>query len=145
MTFSLLMNVDHGRMEMLLENMMTGSRLSLLRRQLDEFKDPETRKLAETFVEKMGKVLGKRNHITHGIWGYYFEPVKNELHKACYFARDKEQPIFAKDLKKLADECMIEAKRLSTILTLLNPVAPVVERPRRFFFGSEDKPPKFVE
>jgi hypothetical protein len=140
---SLLMKIDHKEMELLLDNMMMGTRLSLLRRQLDKFKDENTRKLATKFVENMDRFLGKRNHITHGIWGYYQD--EKSMRRASYFAKAKDKPIYAKDLKAIADAAWLEARRIRTVFANLTNLHPPPGRASLYIFGAGPPPKQLPE
>jgi hypothetical protein len=69
-TIAVILRIDSKNLELLLGNATTGKRINLLQKLIPEIRNQIIRSRAQAFCKNMGPLLEKRNHLTHGIWGW---------------------------------------------------------------------------
>jgi len=135
-----LMAVEPMKVETILDRTMTGGRISLLRKQLKHVPEGEVRSSVKKFCDNMGGLIEKRNHITHGIWGWYVDMETRVGRRASYFNRDPKKPIFADDLPELVARCAIESHRIDEAFCNLGGVQRKPGDIPQYFFSDGDPP-----
>lgn len=135
-----LMNVDPMKVETMLGRTMTGQRLELLRKHLDQISSDDIKRSARKFCDNMGSVIERRNHITHGIWGWYVDLETKVGRRASYFHRYPKKPIFADDLSELVARCAIESHRIDEVLCNLMGIHRKPDQIPQYFFSEGDPP-----
>lgn len=145
MSLSMIMGMDPVKVEELLDKQMTGARIAQLRKQLPKIKDEEIRKTATTFCKNMGGLIGKRNHITHGLWGWRVDLITKKGRRASFFLREKDKPIFVDDLSALASRFSDEAKRIHHVCCSLSGRHPEPGKIPQFFYSNGPPPDWYPE
>jgi hypothetical protein len=118
--------------------MMTGSattapRIAMLRRLARAAGDDE---LAD-ICKGMGKLIGDRNHLSHGIWGWH-SSLDGKISAACHFSENADHPIFASDLPKLITLVAQASHDLGNVGRRRVSQMAVADRPRHFYFGPRE-------
>lgn len=125
----------------LIEGTTTGQRLAMLRRLIPQMKTEEAKSKAEDACSALGRLLDKRNHIMHGVWGLNWDTATDKLHPACAYEKAKESPLYATQLE---DMCERAAKISWKMLDLLHSLTPGVGKPNgvpvRFMFAAGPPP-----
>src|SRR4051794_8187942 len=72
MTFCIakLLGAEIKTVSALTDTATTGVLINTLRRLKDNIYSDNGKKLCKQFLDKMGPILDKRNHLVHGIWGF---------------------------------------------------------------------------
>jgi hypothetical protein len=128
------------------ENMMSGARVNLLRRILPNMPSDEARTFAESLCSRLGKLIGRRNHLIHGIWGIHVDREKKTRHPACHDGHNPAAPIYAAELPDLRKRAIAETRQLGLLLKMIAPqhfgrsLPPVP-----FLFGSGPPPDLLAE
>src|SRR5437763_515993 len=73
-------------MFLFLESATTGVRLAMLRKIAKDIPHEEGKVNAKRICERLGKLIERRNHVVHGMWGYHHENQK--LSAACHNGRN---------------------------------------------------------
>jgi hypothetical protein len=84
-----------------METMTTGVKVNALRKSLPRIEDDETRRRAKEFVENIGGLIERRNHMLHGIWGWHIRD-DGTLKPGCHFAKAKG-PLYPEKLEEYAN------------------------------------------
>jgi hypothetical protein len=92
--------------ETMMEGATTGPRIAVFKKLSSTLKNAEKRKSAAKFCSKSDEILGKRNHITHGIWGLFWQPGAGDGQPACYHSRNKSGLIYASELPAIIDSAV---------------------------------------
>ncbi len=137
---AVITRTEIGQTLMFCENMMTGARINLLRKTIPQIEDDDARRLAKSLCERLGKLVDRRNHIVHGIWGLHTKE-KGPPEPACHNGRNSDTPINATELPALCKRAINETRQLGRLLKLLAPqdFGPAIP-PRQFFFGKFPPP-----
>lgn len=97
---------------------------------------------------EMYDLAEKRNHLMHGLWAVHWAP-NGETQAGSHFDRNRDKPVFARDLAKFTDQAARFSSDLGWVWRTLNPKISSEPPPRTFFFGPGDpatkKPPKPLE
>ena len=143
---SLLLTVDLAAGMALMGDMTTGPLVSMLKKSRHRIGNEEIRPLVKKFCDDMGPLIKTRNHIMHGIWGWYL-PGKNpkKSKPGCFSAVDLHNPVFPEKVTEVANRAAEQTDIISRIWHHLSGV-PFPEGQQKFFFGQhEPKPPKGVK
>jgi hypothetical protein len=117
----------------------TAPRIAMLRQLAEAAGETD---LAKT-CRGMGKLIGLRNHLSHGVWGIYWA-ADGSLTPACHYHGSPEKPIHAIDLPAFIADVAMASQELGKAMCRLLPELAIGERPRKFYFGPGDpnqKPP----
>ena len=140
---SLLLTHDLAAAVTLMGDTTTGPLVNLLNKSRHRIKDEGIRDLTKSFCDGMGPLITKRNHIMHGIWGFYL-PGKNarKAEPGCFFVKDPKNPLFPDEITELANKAAEQTHTISRIWHHLADV-PFPDGNPKFSFGQhEPRPPK---
>jgi hypothetical protein len=123
---------------MLLDNVTSGVLVSSLRRLLDAIDNPNIRDETKGFCYRVGALVDKRNHLSHGIWGWQLSKDQKEATPACYFQKNKDKPLYARDLNDLLRRIMAESHTIKSIMHHFQGLPPSVDSPTPppIYFGA---------
>ncbi len=127
----------------LLGDMTTGPLVNLLNKSRHRIDDKEIRELTKKFCADMGPLITTRNHIMHGIWGFYL-PGKNpkKAKPGCLFVKNPDNPVFPEKVTDVANKAAEQTHTISRIWHYLTG-QPFPEGQPKYFFGKhEPRPPK---
>jgi hypothetical protein len=138
---AVITKTEIGWMMTFCDNMMSGGRINLFRKLIVHIESDETRKLATALCERLGKLVGQRNHIVHGLWGYHINQEKKKQYPACHNGANPQAPIYAATLPDLRKRVIAETRQIGLILRTLSPKdfnrgVP----PEKFLFGPGPPP-----
>jgi hypothetical protein len=91
-------NANHRHLELIFDRMNTGAKVHKFKEISGLVLIGPAAIAAAEFCKKSGAVLGRRNHLTHGIWVQFSKDGSDDYSPACYFAGDKKGLIFAAEL-----------------------------------------------
>ena len=100
---SKLTGASHADCEVLLDRTPMAAKISRFKSLVADLSDISARDTALKFCSKSKSVLGKRNHLMHGVWGMYSSDGTPPYEAACYFPANKQALIFASDLSSITD------------------------------------------
>lgn len=110
----------------------TAPRIAMLKQLADEQKAAPI----VAVCKAMGKLIGHRNHLSHGVWGQYWAP-DGSVTPGCHYHLVPLKPILASDLPSLIDQVSEASHHLGLAMRALMPDL-AQEGPRNFFFGPGD-------
>ncbi|MGD0865657.1 MAG: hypothetical protein ABSA49_08885 [Rhizomicrobium sp.] len=122
-----LSKIDGGTAYLLLDSTTSGVRLNLFKKLIPRIHGAAIQNLAREFCERMDPLVAKRNHIMHGLWGWRIDLKRNEGTAACYFFKEGDKDIFAKDLAKLVKRANGESMAIHRILSAIMHTAPITK------------------
>lgn len=122
-----------------LEGMAAGARVERLRDLVSQVPNDQARSDATALCDTLGKLVARRNHVMHGVWGLFVDRKDNKALPACFYGPNKDNPIFATELPAMTGEVAKAARGLGKLLGALTPAFSAGVPPRRFFFS--DGPP----
>lgn len=140
---SLLLARDLDAGVKLMGDMTTGPLVNLLRKSRHRIDDEDIRKLTKKFCDDMGPLITTRNHIMHGIWGFYL-PGKNpkKAKPGCLFVKDPNKPVFPETVTDTANKAAEQTHAISRIWYYLADTPFPEGQPRHFFGPHKPRPPK---
>ena len=118
----------------LLDNVTSGTLVSHLRKRLDNVSDPQDREEIKNFCELMGSLVDKRNHLSHGIWGWEVSDDAKMVSPACYYAKASNTLIRPNDLKDLCRRIMAESHAINAVVRRYLKIPPNPELATSPFF-----------
>lgn len=132
-----LANCDYGGAFVLMEGMTSGPRLNLfLRLAKDHVEDESILKDIKKFHADASAVLEKRNHVVHGIFGYYSDSNDKPPRAAAFFVKKPKEPLFTSELLDLIDKAKALSHLLNSVAHRLLPIGQwKPHEPEDFFFG----------
>ncbi|WP_148293502.1 hypothetical protein [Azospirillum sp. B4] len=140
---SWILESDMHTVVALLDNVTSGTLISYLRKISSKIKNDEVKKEVEEFCELMGALIEKRNHLSHGAWGWLISEDFQKVTPACFYEKSKK-PIHVGDLKEITKRIMAESHAINALFRRStgqpqNPQHLSVD----FFWGSwsSDNPP----
>lgn len=104
--------------EILLERTPTAAKKSRLER-LSSRLIPEVEASIKKFCKRSDSVLGKRNHLTHGMWVMFSRDGISAYQPACYFPDNKKALIYAAELKDIVNKAIEVTNLLAEIHNLI--------------------------
>jgi hypothetical protein len=127
----------------LIEGTTSGQRLSMLRRLANDMEDEGIQRKAKSVCAAFGGLTDKRNHLLHGIWGLQWNFEKNTLKPACTYERNRENPIYAKQLPELCKRAAELSLKVAELLSNISPtiLKPGEQLPRLLLIGNGPPPP----
>lgn len=140
---SLLLTRDLAAGTALMGDMTTGPLVNLLNKSRHRIGDEEIRDLTKQFCDDMGPLIKTRNHIMHGIWGFYL-PGKNpkKAKPGCLFLKNPNNPVFPEKVADTANKVAVQTHVISRIWHYLAGV-PFPEGQPKYYFGQhEPRTPK---
>jgi len=123
----------------LIEGTTAGQRLAMLRRLAERMPDPDLRKKAKDVCDGLAAINGKRNHILHGVWGLHWDTKKDKLTPACAYEKNRDNPIYAKQLPELCERAANVSIKVMELLSILG--SPFNGSPPHRFIFSSGPPP----
>lgn len=89
----------------ILGGMTTGPLVNLLNKNRKRITNKETRQIAKEFCDEMGGLLTIRNHLLHGIWGWYLPGKSVSKGKpGCLYLKDPDHPIYPPQITDAANK-----------------------------------------
>ena len=140
---SLLLAHDLDAGVKLMGEMTTGPLVNLLNKSRHRIDDEDIRKLTKKFCADMGPLITTRNHIMHGIWGFYL-PGKNpkKAKPGCLFVKDPKNPVFPEKITDAANKAAEQTHAISRIWYYLAGVPFPEGQPKHFFGQHIPRAPK---
>ena len=131
---SLLLAHDLAAGTTLMGDMTTGPLVNLLNKSRHRIDDKEIKELTKNFCADMGPLIKTRNHIMHGIWGFYL-PGKNpkKAKPGCLFMKDPNNPVFPEKVTDTANMAAEQTHAISQIWHYLTS-QPFPEGQPKYFF-----------
>jgi len=96
----------------------TGPRLSAFRKLSSLLSHEKARTAANDFISRSESVLGRRNHLTHGLWGLFSPKGGRPYKAACYFPGNKKGLIYASELPAITNDAVALTNSLIRFLSL---------------------------
>ena len=142
---SLLLAHDLAAGTALMGDMTTGPLVNLLNKSRHRIGDDEIRKLTKKFCDDMGPLITTRNHIMHGIWGFYL-PGKNpkKAKPGCLFVKDPDNPVFPEKVTEVANKAAEQTHTVSRIWHHLAGESFPEGQPKFFFGKHNPRTPKGI-
>ncbi|CAN7256165.1 hypothetical protein [Brucella pseudogrignonensis] len=121
--------------EILLGTAMFGVRLNALRK-IARTIDPNSKVKAsiDEFCDSANRMIGKRNHLAHGIWGLYTDDEGIPPEPACYYPDNKKGLILSSDLPDILEGCRNLTELISSIYNLMANI-PYQDKEQIIHFG----------
>ena len=122
----------------MLENTTTGVKVGHLRKNLYRIRPKPLRAKTKSFIDDIGGLIERRNHMFHGLWGWYIAPM-GVTRPACHYPKNSE-PVFPNKI----DEYANHAARLSCLIheifcEIMGTGHPPPHNPHpRFIFGGQE-------
>lgn len=107
--------------EVMFDKRPTGPRIHVFKHLSNNLSNDEARELAERFCKKSNSVLGRRNHLTHGIWGLFSPDGSNsdaDCRPACYFPGNKKGLIYAAELTEIVQKATEVSSLIAEFVSL---------------------------
>ena len=119
-----------------LETTTSGPLNNRLRRLLPKVGDTQIKADLKQFCANMEALIDKRNHLLHGIWGWYVNEKDQERNgrPANLFFRRRGHPFFGDEIEDLAKRVMAESQSIVSIWRRLCGL-DVHKFPHPFHFG----------
>ena len=121
--------------------MTTGPLLGLLRKSLPLIKDEKTRKIAAKFCKDMNSLIEYRNHIMHGMWGWFITDGNPENAKpSCLYMKDPKRELFPDRITTTANRAAEQSHKIYKVVKALYDLPspdPSDPYPRYFFTKNE--------
>ena len=135
---SLLLTTDLAAGVALMGDLTTAPLVNLLKKSRYRIANKEIRGLTKKFCDDMGPLITARNHITHGMWGWYL-PGKNP-HKAkagCFFVKNANNPVFPEKVTELTNNA---AEQTHAITRIWHHLAgrPFPDGQPKYYFGQHE-------
>ena len=142
-SISMLLTKDMAGAVALMGEMTTGPLVNLLNKSRHRIQDEEIRELTKTFCADMGPLIKTRNHVMHGIWGWYL-PGKNpkKAKPGCLHVSNPYNPVFPEKVTEIANKAAIQTHAVSLIWHHLAG-EPFPDGQPKYYFGQHlPRPPK---
>lgn len=138
---SRILSIDPDKIEFFLETTTTGGRVNTLRKLVPAIHDDKVKKKTKDFLEKIGPLIDKRNHVMHGMWGYFIPKGKKQTRPAAHFRRRSDKPMFPNDMLQIIIDAFEASHLIFQIQHSLmgSDYTPSDEIPA-FFFGAGPPP-----
>ena len=128
---ALTYRVSTPNMRLLVGERLTGGRVQVLKANTDMIQNVEARKEAKLLCSNLSDIRTDRNHIMHGMWGWYNPD--HDKYEAAALSHKRAEPFFHHKLVEHHDSIAEETHRAVKIFTLMTGL-PVSQWPN-FFFG----------
>ncbi|NQV82873.1 MAG: hypothetical protein HQ494_03540 [Rhodospirillales bacterium] len=136
LSVSKLIAVDLTAGLVILGDMTTGPLVNLLNKNRSRIKDREIKKLTKEFCDDMGGLIEFRNHLMHGIWGWWLPGKKAKKAKpACHFSKNPHNPVFPDEITAKANEVAELTFKINRIFCHLHGTEMSKDEGKKFFFG----------
>lgn len=113
---SLLLARDLDAGTALMGTLTTGPLVNLLNKSRHRIADKEIRDITKKFCSDMGPLIKTRNHIMHGIWGFYLPGKSSAKAKpGCLFMTDAKNPVFPEMITTTANRAAKQTYAISRI------------------------------
>ena len=124
-----------------LESAMSGMRLNMFAKLVPRISDPETKKAAEDFCERMRALVEKRNHVVHGLWGWQVDWKKNIGIPACCFSKGHAKDVLATEIADLVQRAAGESLEIHKVTSALMGTSCDIASDQRPEYMFSDGPP----
>lgn len=108
--------------ELLFDTSPAGARINAFKKLAKKLVNNEAKELGREFLSKIDVVLGKRNHLMHGIWGSFAAEGGQPCAPACYHPANNKGLIAASELDEIADLAISLANILAKFVALQQPL-----------------------
>lgn len=96
-----IMRINLRDCEVILNKTTVGARIGIFKKLTSSLHDEKLKKQSELFSSQVNKILGMRNHLTHGIWGLFSSDGNQKYVSACYHPENKKGLIYASELTEI--------------------------------------------
>jgi hypothetical protein len=154
---AILLDMPAFAVTTLLETATSGVLINRLRSLSAMIEDDEERKQIKEFCTRMGGLIEKRNHITHGMWGWHIETPQQRVRPMCHYPKAREKPIHVNELADILSRVIAESHKAKNIVMNFRPEprskqpikVPLDRRETdRFFFtdwkDADNEPPDWL-
>ncbi|WP_029066523.1 hypothetical protein [Labrenzia sp. DG1229] len=117
MSISKMLNISLRDCELLFDTAAAGVRINAFKKLAKNLGNPEVKALADEFVSKSAPVLGKRNHIAHGVWGLFAAEGGQPRVAACYHPPNKKGLVYADELGAIVETAVSVANILAKFVS----------------------------
>ncbi|MCP5368762.1 MAG: hypothetical protein H6907_11130 [Hyphomicrobiales bacterium] len=140
---TLLLAVDSAAGIAMLGDATTGPLVNLLRKSRHRIENTVIKEFTKQFCDDMGPLISKRNHIMHGIWGFYL-PGKNpkKAKPGCLFLKNPDNPLFPDEITDLANKAAEQTHKIAEIWHHLADIEYPDGNPNFFFGPHKPNPPE---
>jgi hypothetical protein len=115
-----------------MDDVTSGRKLGILRKNLYRVKNLEARTLLEQFDDAMGGLVERRNHVFHGIWGWHLKDGKSR--PGCYYPKKKDVTVYPEKLAEYGRLLAQQAHALQRAFCLIHEIpAPGVNDRRAVY------------
>jgi hypothetical protein len=134
---AITLKVPSPTMRLLVGERLTGGRVQILKENTSKIENSEARKEAKILCCNLGEIRVDRNHIMHGMWGWY-NPEHEKFEAGALSHKRPGKPFMRTKLVEHHDEIAEETHRAVKIFTLMTGIKETAWT--NFFFGPT--PPK---
>jgi hypothetical protein len=135
-----LLQAPINSVELLMETMTTGPRLNLFRRLAKEhITDEDIKETAAQFASGLDRLIQKRNHILHGMWGYWVDQEHRRTIPAANHSR--YGVLFIGDLPEILANVATHTQLIAKVFRYLyDSPEPIPGKGPAQFFGDGEPP-----
>ena len=138
LSISHLIAVDQEAGALIVKDMTTGQLVNLLRKNRKRIQGEAARNLAKDFCAEMGSLIELRNHVIHGVWGWYLPGKKPRKGKpGCFYTKNLHKPVFPSELNPAANKAANLSRKLYCIFCSIHGIK-VPDDPPKYWFGQHD-------
>lgn len=121
----------------------TGPLVNLLNKSRHRIADKEIRDITKKFCSDMGPLIVTRNHIMHGIWGFYL-PGKNPAKSkpGCLYMINPKNPVFPEKITTTANKAAKQTYAISRVWYHLAGESFPKGQPSYYFSQHQPRVPK---
>jgi hypothetical protein len=125
MLIALILKMEPSASVALLDSVTSGTLVGHLRKSIGKIQYDTLKIEVKEFCDRMGGLIEKRNHISHGIWGWLVNDKQNFITPACHYHKASEKPLKASELEDLLKRITAESRAISSILNQYQGSYPV--------------------
>lgn len=115
-SLSLLLVRDLDAATALMGGMTTGPLVNLLHKSRHRIADKKIRDITKKFCSDMGPLIKYRNHIMHGMWGFYLPGKSSAKAKpGCLHMLDPKNPVFPEKITSIANKAAKQTYAISRV------------------------------
>lgn len=125
------------RLRTLMGDRLTGQRIDILENSTDSIKNIEAKTEAKTLTANLKKIRPDRNHIMHGVWGWYNPD--HDQYEAAALSHKRQEPFSHEKLVAHHDAIAAETHRVVDIFLIMLGV-PKGSWHTNFYYGPTLRP-----
>lgn len=140
-----ILQITNAAAVTMLDDATSGALVGRLRKARIKITDTAYHREVTQFCERMGDLIEKRNHLSHGMWGWIVSADKNSITPGCHYHKANDSPLVASNLSDLIRRAMAESQTVRQFLNRYLPVSHQYDgsEPGTFYIGA-GKPPDWI-